>query len=54
MKKQSFNEGWNFRKSGSSQLPWAVELPHDAMLYEKRSLDADTGATTGYYEGDQL
>ncbi|MBR4470559.1 MAG: DUF4982 domain-containing protein [Erysipelotrichaceae bacterium] len=46
MKKTLFNENWTFRKDGT-EIEKIVCLPHDAMIYEKRSADAkssDAGA----------
>lgn len=37
MKKKDFNRGWLFGAVGKEQSMQPVTLPHDAMLYEKRS-----------------
>lgn len=45
-----FNEGWKWRKLGKDG--WQdVTLPHDAMLFEKRSADNPSGTNAGWYEG---
>ena len=43
MKKQNFNTGWLFSAVGGEQAMKPVTLPHDAMLYEKRSKNAEIG-----------
>ena len=48
MKKQNFNTGWLFSAVGGEQAMKPVTLPHDAMLYEKRSKDAATAGVCGY------
>ena len=50
MKKIDFNHGWTVQKEGSSET-WEVDLPHDAMIYEKRSKDAPTAGASGYFYG---
>ena len=52
MKKQSFNQNWKFRKINENESI-VLDLPHDAMIYEKRSPDApskDAGAFFGISE----
>ena len=51
MKKQNFNTGWLFSAVGGEQAMKPVTLPHDAMLYEKRSKDAATAGVCGYFPG---
>lgn len=50
MKKMSFNEGWQY---GHLNEDWRkpVTLPHDAMIFEKRTPDSPGGKNTGWYEG---
>ena len=41
---------WDFASQGSQE--WAaVRLPHDAMIGERRTPDADGGPDTGYFPG---
>ena len=51
MKKQNFNTGWLFSAVGGEQAMKPVTLPHDAMLYEKRSKNAATAGACGYFPG---
>ena len=44
-----FCRNWTFCKEG--ETPVTVDLPHDAMLYEKRSKDAATAGACGYFPG---
>lgn len=45
-----FNLGWRFQKQGAPV--WKeVNLPHDAMLYEKRDPNCRNGANSGYFPG---
>ena len=49
MKKKDFNRGWLFGAVGKEQSMQPVTLPHDAMLYEKRSKDAATAGACGHF-----
>ena len=51
MKKKDFNQGWLFGAVGKEPSMQPVTLPHDAMLYEKRSKDAATAGACGYFPG---
>ncbi len=51
MKKENFNTGWLFGTVDGNQPMKPVTLPHDAMLYEKRSKDAATAGACGYFPG---
>ena len=51
MKKINFNLDWQFKRAGSSEKPQTVNLPHDAMLYEKRDRKAPTAGACGYFPG---
>ena len=43
-----FNENWRFRRVGEEA--WhSVQLPHDALLFEKRVKDAESGVHLGWY-----
>ncbi|SDZ57569.1 Glycosyl hydrolases family 2 [Evansella caseinilytica] len=44
-----FNRDWTFCKKG--EVPRHVNLPHDAMLTEKRSATCLNGEKTGYFPG---
>ncbi len=50
MKKINFNQGWEFQKEGTEGWQ-AVDLPHDAMLAEKRDPDCSNGSNTGFFPG---
>lgn len=43
------NDGWSFCKEGESAV--LVTLPHDAMLYEKRTEKCHNGVNSGYFPG---
>lgn len=50
MKRQDFNQEWEYKKSGTED--WKeIMLPHDAMLYEPRRADAPGGSAVGFFEG---
>jgi beta-galactosidase len=51
VKKKDFNRGWLFGAVGKEPSMQPVTLPHDAMLYEKRSKDAATAGACGYFPG---
>ena len=61
MLKTRFNEGWIVTKGvgknlhemmkGVQKEGEVVTLPHDAMIYEKRSKDTKNGSQTGFYPG---
>ena len=51
MRKISFNEGWEYRHLNSDEEWKAVTLPHDAMLYEKRSADNPGRQNVAWFEG---
>ena len=44
MKKIDFNQNWTYSKEGSAALP--VDLPHDAMIGERRNPNSPGGAQT--------
>lgn len=47
---ENFNFNWKFKKEGCDK--WKeVNLPHDAMIYEKRDKNCHNGKNTGYYPG---
>ncbi len=45
----SFCDGWTFTMEGGS--PVSVNLPHDAMLFEKRDGNSPGGVNSGYFPG---
>ena len=52
MKKYDFNRGWTVRKAEAGFFPQdlagePVILPHDAMIWEKRSPDSPTESAGG-------
>lgn len=47
MKRIDFCDGWQFSKVGSSER--MVDLPHDAMLEEKRDPESPGGGAVGYF-----
>ena len=44
-----FNAGWRFCRTGQSFVP--VNLPHDAMLTERRDPNCHNGKQSGYFPG---
>lgn len=50
MKMISLNKAWIYGHVGSKNGK-SVDLPHDAMLYEKRTDKSKGGVNTGWYEG---
>ena len=50
MKKQDFNENWQFHKQDSQDVQ-VVNLPHDAMIHEKRDAESPGGSAVGYFPG---
>lgn len=51
MRKQAFNDGWVFWKLGDEGNKKKVSLPHDAMLFEKRSQQSAGGVHISWFEG---
>ncbi len=50
MLKINFNDNWQFRRLNKNEEWRGVTLPHDAMIYEKRTMDSEGGTNTGWYE----
>lgn len=46
---KQFNDGWEFAKEGGEYAP--VELPHDAMIAEKRYASCRNASQSGYFPG---
>ena len=62
MKKISLNHGWSFAKGtitmmdlfmGGSDKVQAVDLPHDAMIYQPRTPNTANAHQTGFYPGGE-
>lgn len=51
MRKIPFNTGWTCKHLDEKGAAASVTLPHDAMLFEKRTQTAAGGVNTGWYEG---
>ena len=51
MIKTNFNLDWQFKCVDSDEAPQSINLPHDAMLYEKRDRNAPTAGACGYFPG---
>jgi len=51
MNKINFNADWKFRRLNTEEEWRSVTIPHDAMIFENRTADADGGTNTGWYEG---
>ena len=49
MKRVSCNEGWFFSRLGEENQRCLVNLPHDAMLSEERTLESAGGTNTGFF-----
>jgi beta-galactosidase len=50
MQKINFNDNWQYRHLDSNEAWTSVTLPHDAMISEERTPDADGGTNTGWYK----
>ena len=51
MKAITFNDNWTYRHLDEDGDSIPVTIPHDAMLYEKRTKDALGGKNIGWFEG---
>lgn len=51
MKRLDFNKGWTYRRVQEEGPGKEVRLPHDAMIFEKRTQDSAGGINTGWFEG---
>lgn len=51
MKAINFNDHWKYKKMNEKTELKEVSIPHDAMLYEKRSADAMGGINSAYFLG---
>lgn len=50
MEKVCLNKGWLFKRVNDSEGK-LINIPHDAMIYEKRVQSSLGGINTGYFEG---
>ena len=50
MKKIDFNKDWTFFRKGEKEKR-KVNIPHDAMIHEKRKPDCASGSAGGYFPG---
>lgn len=46
-----FNDNWIFYKEGLEESKVCVTTPHDAMIHEERTKDAQGGSASGFYPG---
>lgn len=53
MKKESLNQGWQFADTKNETKKTQINLPHDAMLFEKRIPNIVNGAGSAYFPGGQ-
>lgn len=51
MSKYDFNDNWFIYEKGSPQNLRAIIVPHDAMIFEKRSEDSLGGKNISWYPG---
>lgn len=51
MKKIDFNQNWQYRRLKVAEAWKKIDLPHDAMILEKRTLASAGGTNTGWFEG---
>ena len=54
MKIISFNQKWIFKNELKNIPEQTVDLPHDAMLTEKRLPEGKAGAAGAYFARDRL
>ncbi len=50
MEKINFNKGWQYHKRGEEQVK-AIDLPHDAMICEKRDPNSLSGSAGAFFPG---
>lgn len=51
MKHIEFNNNWTYRHKGTDEIGRPVTIPHDAMLWEKRTKNSIGGINVGWFEG---
>ena len=50
MRKENINKEWLFGRFGQEEMQ-RIDLPHDAMIHEKRDPNVDNGGATGFLPG---
>ncbi|MDR2785945.1 MAG: hypothetical protein LBB83_08530, partial [Treponema sp.] len=50
MKQTNFCDGWKFRRQGAENIE-LVDLPHDAMIHEKRNPKSPGGSAGAFFPG---
>ena len=50
MNRIDFNRDWRFHKAGSEHWQ-VVDLPHDAMIHERRDPDSAGSSALGFFAG---
>lgn len=50
MQKLQFNDNWQYYRVNEENNRFAITLPHDAMIHEKRSPNSPGGINTGWFE----
>jgi len=50
VKREDFNGGWRFYKHGGSHAEF-IDLPHDAMIHERRDPASEGGGAIGFFTG---
>lgn len=51
MLREKWNKDWKFWKDGDQDHAVVLQLPHDAMIHEKRDPAVDNGGATGFLPG---
>lgn len=51
MRKIDFNQDWYFKRLGQDKSGKAVNVPHDAMCLEERTMESKGCHNTGWFEG---
>lgn len=51
MKREKFCRDWRFWKEGNEDKAVCLDLPHDAMIFEKRDPNLENGNATGFFPG---
>ncbi|MFV0329681.1 MAG: glycoside hydrolase family 2 TIM barrel-domain containing protein [Dysgonomonas sp.] len=51
MQKINFNQGWLFSNMNGTIAPVTVDLPHDAMIHEKRDPECKNANNTAWFPG---
>lgn len=51
LRREKFCRDWRFWKEGKEDEAVSIDLPHDAMIHEKRNPDLENGNATGFFPG---